>query len=111
MDYYEPEMTVRAKLDIAEIYRYFYIDKKSSQTAARMVDAFEDAIFNDLPFMAPGCRLVRNAALAARGLRRMNVKAYAVFFTVNENEKIVNIERIIHGSRDLDSILSGDVGA
>jgi plasmid stabilization system protein ParE len=50
-------------------------------------------------------RRVDDPLLGAMGLRRMNVKSHAVFFSIDEEEKSVKVERVIHSKRDLINVL------
>jgi len=76
-------------------------------TASKTVKNIKDEIDKRLSSM-PYFSLADNKRLAKLGVRRMNVKKYAVFFIIFEEENTVDVERIIHGSRDWERILLED---
>jgi len=49
--------------------------------------------------------LVRDDRLASMGYRRLEVKNYTVFFTINEKEKTVDVERVLYARRDWANLL------
>jgi plasmid stabilization system protein ParE len=40
-----------------------------------------------------------------RGLRRIFVSSYHIYFTIDEDRKAVNITQVVHGHRDLPNVL------
>ena len=105
--YYKVELAPDAELDLKDIYRYIRARSLSKRIAFRFVETIKAAISRNLSFMADGYRLIDNGALAAKGLRRLVIKEYLVFFTVNEETKAVTVARVIHGRRDWTGILRG----
>jgi plasmid stabilization system protein ParE len=73
-------------------------------TAAKTVKHIEDEIRKNLSYM-PYYPLVDDDNLASIGVRRMVVKKYLVFFVIDEEKKIVNVIRIIHGAREWKRLL------
>ena len=50
--------------------------------------------------MPQKCPLVRDERLASIGYRKLLVKNYVVFFTIDEKAKVVDVERILYARRD-----------
>jgi plasmid stabilization system protein ParE len=48
---------------------------------------------------------VRDERLAVMGFRILLIKNYIAFYTIDEPNKIVNVERILYGRRDWQRIL------
>ena len=48
---------------------------------------------------------VRDERLSMQGYRWLGVKNYVVFYTINEQEKSVAVERILYGRRNWAQIL------
>jgi len=93
--------------DLEDIYRYIYRQSLMPVTALKTVENIKNEINNNLSFM-PYYPLVDNEVFASMGIRRMNVKKYAVFFVIDEEEHIVHVVRIIHGARNWERVLSGE---
>ena len=96
-----------AKQDIRGIYRYISTELGAPATAMNMVDDIEKAI-DGLSFMPKSHPRVHDDFYASMGYRMLSVKKYIVFYSIDENEKIVNVERILHARRDWEQILKGD---
>jgi len=107
MDTYRINWTGRAEKELKGICRY--ISRQSSLSIARRFERIVKITVSDrLSSMPQKYRRVDDPLLAAMGLRRMNVKRYAVFFSIDEEEKSVKVERVIHSKRDLINVLRGN---
>ena len=69
-----------------------------------MMDTIEEALTKlaDMPDSYP---LVRDDRLASMGYRRLEVKNYTAFFTINDKERVVDVERILYARRDWANLL------
>ena len=85
-----------AKRDLADIFDY--VAAHSPRAALQLDDEFVDAFrrLADLPHMG------RSQAHRRPNLRSWTVQKYLVFYEPTENG--VEIARVLHGSRDLDSL-------
>lgn len=54
----------------------------------------------DLSDMPQRCSQVADPRLAQMGFRKLIVKNDVVFFSIDEKNKVVNIERVLYGRRD-----------
>jgi plasmid stabilization system protein ParE len=88
-----------AENDLRDIVRYISAQLSAPMTALKMMETIEDAIaeLSDIPQGRP---LVIDDHLSSMGYRKLIVKNYIVFFTVNEKEKVVDVERILYARRD-----------
>ena len=70
----------------------------------KMMDIIEEALTKpaDMPDSYP---LVREDRLASMGYRRLEVMNYTAFFTINEKERIVDVERVLYARRDWADLL------
>ena len=68
-------------------------------SALNMMELLEEAMtgLSDLP---QRCPLVADERLSQLGYRKLNVKKYVVFFSIDEKNKVVDVERILYGRRD-----------
>jgi len=104
MERYEVYLTEPAENDIRDIAVYITANLHEPKAALNTVEAIEKKI-NNLETMALAYPLVRDDYLASLGYRLMPVKNYHVFYIAFENEKIVDVDRILYARRDWKSIL------
>ena len=90
-----------AKNDIADAVNYISDKLFSPNAALDLLAALDKSIsrLTDFPY---SCRVYQPAIPLEREYRIMTVKNYAVFYTVNEREKLVEVYRVIYAKRDLD---------
>ena len=93
-----------AEEDLRDIVRYISSQLSAPMTALKMMETIDVALSKlaDMPQAYP---LVRDDRLASMGYRRINVKNYAAFFTINETAKVVDVERILYARRDWAQII------
>jgi len=109
MDIYKIDWTDSAEKDMRGIRQY--MARQSSYSWARMYEkSIRLTVNGKVSSMPQKYRLFDDPLVAAMGFRRMNVRPYAVFFSINEAGKIVNVERVIHSKRDLTRVLLGSGG-
>jgi toxin ParE1/3/4 len=89
--------TQQAETDLAEILDY--LDQRSPTAAERLATAIDErcVLLGQFP------ELGRVREELAAGLRSLSVERYVLFYRVTANA--VEILRILHGSRDIDSIM------
>lgn len=99
MEGYKVFVSEPAENDLRDIVRYIFSQLNAPITALRMMELFEESMFG-LANMPQRCPLVSDERLQQIGYRKLIVKDYIVFFSINEKEKVVDIERILHARRD-----------
>ncbi len=101
---YRVDVSELAEEDLRDIVRYISSQLTASITAMKMMETIEEAL-SKLSEMPKGYPVVRDERLAAMGYRRLDVKNYVAFFTINEKKKIVDVELILYSRRDWASLL------
>ncbi|HAU32024.1 MAG: Plasmid stabilization system protein [Desulfotomaculum sp. 46_296] len=101
---YRIDVSEPAENDLRDIVRYISAQLSASMTALQMMDTVEEAIMG-LAIMPQKCPPVTDERLAMRGYRKLFVKNYIVFFTIDEKSKVVDVERILYARRDWRHIL------
>ena len=86
MDKYSVKLTSRALRDLDGIYRYIAQTLLERETALKMVDRIEEAIFS-LSTMPMRCPERRTGAYANQRYRQLFVKNYTIVFRVDEIER------------------------
>jgi len=93
-----------AESDLRDIVRYISAQLSAPMTAMKMMDAIEEAIAG-LADTPQKCPPVTDERLASMGYRKLAVKNYIAFFTIDEKSKVVDVERILYARRDWVRIL------
>lgn len=96
---YRVDVSEPAERDLRDIVRYISAQLSAPMTATKMMDAIEEAVAGlaDMPQKYPP---VMDERLASMGYRKLVVKKYIVFFTIDVRSKVVDVERILYSRRD-----------
>ncbi len=91
-----------AESDIEDIVNYISTDNPSA--GIKILDEFDVIIskLSSFPKLGP---LPKDEILKRLGYRVLVIGNYLVFYAIKEEEKIVEIRRIIHGSRKYSFLL------
>ena len=101
---YRVDVSEPAEDDLRDIVRYISAQLVVPITAMKMIETIESALLK-LSDMPHGYPIVRDERLASMGYRRVDVKSYTIFFTINEKEKVIDVERILYARRDWANLL------
>ncbi len=85
--------------DLKDIVRYIASQLSAPVPALNMMELLEEAMLG-LSEMPQRCPLVADERLSQMGYRKLPVKNYFVFFSIDEKNKVVDVERILYGRRD-----------
>jgi plasmid stabilization system protein ParE len=99
MAQYRVDVSDPAESDLGEIIRYIASQLSVPISALRMMELLEEAMegLSELPQRYP---FVADERLGQMGYRKLPVKNNVVFFSIDERNKVVDIERILYGRRD-----------
>lgn len=101
---YTVSLSPEAVKDINCIYEYIAIALGEKDIAVNMINLIEKNILS-LDEMPGRYKIYDNEPWKSRGVHIMPVKKYLVFYVVDENNKAVNVFRVIYGSRDIENVL------
>jgi len=96
---YDVVLSEPAETDLNGVADYISVQLSSPMSAINIVEAIENTVMG-LSHMPHRHALVDDKRLAALGYRMVPIKNFIAFFTVDEDSKIVSIERILYGRRD-----------
>ena len=101
---YSLVITDIAEGDILDTVRYIADVLKAPVAANNLLDEIErhEEILESTPNIYP---FVPDKYLAQRGLKFTRIKNYLLFYTINEDEKIVTVIRFLYARRDWKTIL------
>lgn len=97
---YEVLLTLQAKADLKEIFKYIAVDLQSVQNAKGQLERLEKAIYS-LDRMPERFRAYDAPCWRERNLRVMPVDNYLVFYIPNHSDKTVTVLRVFYGGRDI----------
>lgn len=101
---YHVSITRRALLDMDKIHLYITGEIHAPQAADDLINEIEQRI-TELKQMPNKYALVADERLSRRGIRKIPVNNYLVFYRVNEQAKTVTVIRVLFGSRDWVNLL------
>ena len=104
MEQYRVDVSEVAENDLEDIVRYIASQFSAPVTALRMMDLFEVAMAS-LTEMPQRFSLLNDERLSQMGYRKLAVNNYLVFFSIDEQSKVVDVERILYARRDWLQIL------
>ena len=99
MDRYRVDISEPAENDLIAMIRYINTQLNAPITAEKTLDAIVGLISN-LDNMPQRIPMVSDERLSAMGYHKLVYKNYIIFFTIDEEKKVVDIERILYGRRD-----------
>lgn len=101
---YAVNLSPESVKDINGIYEYIAFALCEKEIAVNMINLIEKNILS-LDEMPGRYKIYDNEPWKSRGVHIMTVKKYLVFYVVDENNKAVNVFRVIYGSRDIENVL------
>lgn len=96
---YRVDVSEPAENDLRDIVRYIASQLSAPTSALHMMELLKEAMVG-LSDMPQHCPLVADERLSQMGYRKLPVKNYVVFFSIDEKNKVVDVERILYGRRD-----------
>ena len=101
---YQVQITKRAEQDLQEALDYISSTLHNPAAALHLLDETEKQLqsLSDYPERNP---LVRDAILAANGIRIQLIENYIAFYFIQEQTHTVSIVRFLHSKRNWTAIL------
>ncbi|MGM0523302.1 MAG: type II toxin-antitoxin system RelE/ParE family toxin [Bacillota bacterium] len=96
---YNVELTEIAENDLLEIVKHITFQHSIPSSAHELMRIFEEAM-RSLSISPERCPLIADQRLSQLGYRKLIVKNYIFFFSINDKESIVDVERILYAKRD-----------
>ena len=95
MKEYKVELSIQAKEDYKSIIKYIKYKLLESNIAEIIKNEINTLKYNPQKFAIINYDIIKQYKF-----RKLIIKNYIVFYRINEEEKIVNVERILHGTTD-----------
>ncbi len=104
MTKYSVDISEPAENDLRDIIRYVSSQLSAPVSALKLMSLLEEAM-GSLSNNPQRCPILVDERLSQLGYRKLIVKKYVVFFSIDEINKVVDVERILYGRRDWIRIL------
>jgi plasmid stabilization system protein ParE len=105
---YNVEITEQAGLDMKMIYEYIAVTLMEPAIAVKQYSRIETAVYS-LETMPERFRQYEKEPWRSRNLRVMPVDNYIVFYTVDNENRVATVTRIMYGRRNTEKELDGMV--
>ncbi|NPV91004.1 MAG: type II toxin-antitoxin system RelE/ParE family toxin [Firmicutes bacterium] len=104
MKRYRVLMAEPAAEDLFKIAEYIAWELRDPAAAQKLVGKIKEAVMSlaELPIRYA---TVADEHLATRGIRKLPIGNYIVFYVVSENDGTVTVVRILYGRRDWEHLL------
>jgi len=101
---YKLEFLPIAKNDIDDIIYYISNNLKNVTASRKLRDLFMDSIdkISKFPY---GCPIYQQVKFLKNEYRSFKVKNFLVFYTINEQDKLITIVRVLYRKMDVSKIL------
>ena len=96
---YEVKLSIKAKNDLKGIIIYIKNELNEPDIASKYTRIIKKEIKN-LEYLPKKFAIIDDDSIKDLNIRKLNVKNYIAFYRVNEDKKIVNIERILYDASD-----------
>lgn len=102
---YDTIYSPQAFLDLAGLYEYIRFTLEVPKTAEKQVNHIRNAVrsLETMPMRYP---LVGWEPWCSKGIRRVLIDNYTVFYQVDENKTTVTIIRIFYSGRNIENIVN-----
>ena len=94
----------RAAQDMEGIFDYIATELKNKSAAVKQISDFQQAL-NRVCEMPQSCSLINNEYVNEKGLRKLIVNNYIVFYKDSIDNKEIQVIRVLYGMTDFESIL------
>ena len=101
---YRTRIALRAQKDMRDIAAYIIRELLQPEAALSTIYRLSQGIAS-LAEMPERFALVSDDRLARRGIRKLGVDRYLIFFTIHEENAEVNVLAVLHARRDWQNIL------
>ena len=94
---YDVKLSIKAKDDLKRIVLYIKNELNELSIASKYANMLRNEI-KTLEYSPQKFAIIDDDAIKDLNIRKLIIKNYIVFYRVNENKNIVNIERILYGA-------------
>lgn len=104
MDEFKVQVTSAARKDLNDISCYISETLLEPSIANKLYDEIKNGIFS-LKTMPSRFPVIDEKPFSLLRIRKLCVKNYIIFYSVDDNQKIVTVFRILYGRRHIENLL------
>lgn len=99
MEKYKVQLSIQAKNDYKSIIRYIRYELLEPIIAEKYAELIRNEL-NSLEYQPQKFAIIDYDIIKKYNFRKLIIKNYSAFYRINEDEKIVNVERILYNGTD-----------
>ena len=99
MEKYKVQLSIQAKNDYKSIIRYIRYELLEPIIAEKYAELIRNEL-NSLEYQPQKFAIIDYDIIKKYNFRKLIIKNYIAFYRINEDEKIVNVERILYSGTD-----------
>lgn len=99
MEKYKVKLSIQAKNDYKSIIRYIKYELLEPIIAEKYSKLIKNEL-NSLEYQPQKFSIIDYDIIKKYNFRKLIIKNYIAFYRINEDEKIVNVERILYNGTD-----------
>ena len=99
LEEYKVELSIQAKEDYKSIIRYIKYKLLQPNIAERYAELIKNEL-NTLKYNPQKFAIIDYDIIKQYKFRKLIIKNYIAFYRINEDKRIVNVERILYGEMD-----------
>lgn len=96
---YDVKVSIEAEKDLQNIIIYINDKLKETSIAKKHINLMRKEI-KSLEYYPQRYAVIDNERIKKFKFRKLIIKKYIAFYRINEEKKIVNVERVIYGASD-----------
>ena len=96
-DKYDIKLSIKAKDDLKSIVLYIKNDLNEPSIARKYANIIKMEI-KKLEYLPQKFAIIDDDAVKDLNMRKLIIKNYSAFYRINEEKKIVNVERILYSA-------------
>lgn len=93
---YKVELTMKAKNDFKSLIKYIKDELQEPSIANKYAKLVKEEVQN-LKYFPQKYAIIDDETIKDLNIRKLVIKNYIAFYRVNEEKRIVNVERILYG--------------
>ena len=99
MEKYKVQLSIQAKNDYKSIIRYIRYELLEPIIAEKYAELIRNEL-NSLEYQPQKFAIIDYDIIKKYNFRKLIIKNYIAFYRINEDEKIVNVERVLYNGTD-----------
>ena len=93
---YDVKLSIKAKDDLKRIILYIKNELNEPKIAGRYANMIRNEI-KTLEYSPQKFAIIDDVTIRDLNIRKLIIKNYIVFYRINEDKNVVNVERILYG--------------